>query len=198
MPIIAVELSKDDKAKDIFNLTRLLYCVITVEPRRKNSDTPQCTNCQRIGHTKNYCHLPPRCVKCTKNHHYSQCTIKKDINKPACVNCGGEHTANYRGCPYIKQFNNKPTYPTIRPSNPNASINGKITSNVTYTAQLQKNLPTSVSNTTFPNNSTPTTSGPNATSNILQSILEILTPYLDQIKNFIISLLPMLFQNGTK
>lgn len=65
MPLVVVELTNNDEATEIFNLTNLLYSIISVEPRKKSRDTPQCTNCQRYGHTKNYGKLEPRCVKCS-------------------------------------------------------------------------------------------------------------------------------------
>lgn len=193
IPLIAIELQKTEEAKAIFNLNRLLHCVVAVEPRRKSSEIPQCTNCQRMGHTKNYCHLPPRCVKCKEHHHYSQCLKPKDVT-PGCVNCGGEHTANYGACPYIKSFNrnfpqrNHPTQntPRIKPINPNAFITGNITANRTYAEN--------VANKTYDTQST-TNHNPIIT-NIIHTILELLTPYIDQIKTAIMSILPMLFNGG--
>lgn len=106
IPIVAVLLDKSEK--NIFSLDRLLHCVITVESRKSDSSIPQCKNCQRFQHTKNFCNLPPRCVKCLGNHHYSDCT--KDINTPPiCVNCNENHPANYRGCKIYKQIKTKNT-----------------------------------------------------------------------------------------
>ncbi|KAL4142887.1 hypothetical protein QTP88_005280 [Uroleucon formosanum] len=103
IPIVAVILDKSEK--NIFSLDRLLQCIITVENRKTDNSIPQCQNCQRFNHTKNFCKLPPRCVKCPEQHHYSECT--KDRNSPpTCVNCNENHPANYKGCKIYKQIKN--------------------------------------------------------------------------------------------
>ena len=101
LPIVAVLLSKPSAG--IYSLNRLLHCVVTIEPRRPSKDIPQCTNCQRFAHTKKFCHLPPRCVKCAGDHHYSLCQKPKDT-PPKCVNCNSNHPASYRGCTYYKDI----------------------------------------------------------------------------------------------
>ncbi|KAL4144100.1 hypothetical protein QTP88_006330 [Uroleucon formosanum] len=84
IPIVAILLSKS--STEIYSLNRLLHCVVTVEPRQPSKGIPQCTNCQRFSHTKKFCHLPPRCVKCAGDHHYSSCP-KEIETPPKCVNC---------------------------------------------------------------------------------------------------------------
>lgn len=101
IPIVAVLLSKS--STEIFSLNRLLHCIILVEPRKPSKDIPQCTNCQRFSHTKKFCHLPSRCVKCAGDHHYSQCQKPTDA-PPKCVNCNSDHPANYRGCTFYKEI----------------------------------------------------------------------------------------------
>lgn len=67
IPLIAVELQNTED-KQIFTLintlSNLFYCTVTVEPLRRSKDISKCTRCQRFGHTKHYCKLPPSCVKC--------------------------------------------------------------------------------------------------------------------------------------
>lgn len=41
--------------------------------------------------------MPSKCVKCGQEHKTSDCTKTTD-EKATCANCGGEHTANYKGC----------------------------------------------------------------------------------------------------
>ncbi|KAE9544278.1 hypothetical protein AGLY_001457 [Aphis glycines] len=101
IPIVAVLLSK--LPTEIFSLNRLLHCIIIVEPRKPSKDIPQCTNCQRFSHTKKFCHLPSRCVKCAGDHHYSQCQKSLEV-PPKCVNCDRDHPANYRGCTFYKEI----------------------------------------------------------------------------------------------
>ena len=59
----------------------------------------QCYNCQRLGHTANYCKAKKRCLKCSGNHTYKDCKI--DTQK--CANCGNNHMANSRICQVIKK-----------------------------------------------------------------------------------------------
>lgn len=127
MPVVAIELEDNDKSQEILNLKTLFYSIIKVEIRHKPKHITQCTRCQRKGHTKNYCHLTPRCVKCTEQPpHATKDCKKKDKVKPAkCVNCDGEHPANYRGCTYLKKPINrtsqKSTHPTSTEKIPPAS-----------------------------------------------------------------------------
>jgi len=63
---------------------------------------PQCKNCLKYNHTKNYCHLDPKCVLCAGDHTLTDCPQRllpqKDMPKPKCSNCGEDHLASYRGC----------------------------------------------------------------------------------------------------
>lgn len=75
MPLSAVELEKNENSMEIFNFKHIYRALVTVEPRRKSRDILQCNNCQRYGHTKNYCRLDPRCVKCGGPHKHNNCPI---------------------------------------------------------------------------------------------------------------------------
>jgi len=57
----------------------------------------------RVRNSKTYCAYPPRCVRCNSNHPTSACNKTND-QPPVCVLCGGEHTANYRGCQVHKNL----------------------------------------------------------------------------------------------
>lgn len=105
-PLMAVQLINHHKSQEIFKLSKLLNCIVIIEPRRKPIDPPQCTNCQRFGHLHKTCKLQPRCVKCDLSHHYSNCDKTSEI-PPNCVNCNGAHPANYKGCTYFKNIKNK-------------------------------------------------------------------------------------------
>ena len=101
IPIVAVLLKKS--SPNIYSLNRLLHCVVSVELRKPSTGIPQCTNCQKFSHTKKFCHLPPRCVKCAGDHHYTQC--QKILEAPSkCVNCNDDHLASYRGCTFYKDI----------------------------------------------------------------------------------------------
>jgi hypothetical protein len=73
---------------------------------------PQCANSQRYGHTKNYCHLKPRWVKCAGDHVTNQCHRKERSNDVRCVLCGKNHLANYKGCTVYKDLQKK-TWPPL-------------------------------------------------------------------------------------
>jgi hypothetical protein len=80
-----------------------LYCLVSVEPRKPSNGIPQCTNYQRFSHTKKCCHLPPRCVKCAGDYHYTRCQ-KTQETPPKYVNCNSSHPANYRGYIFYKEI----------------------------------------------------------------------------------------------
>ena len=120
-PLFRVEITfessklKRNEPHPIYNLRYLLHRRITVEEPRKRKDPPQCLNCQEFGHTKSYCKLPAVCVICGDVHKTSECTkTKNDPKIKKCSNCGGNHTANYRGCPVFiqikKNASNKSAY----------------------------------------------------------------------------------------
>ena len=105
-PLFRVDLEPSDCNPEIYNLTNLLQVRIKVEPAKKRSDPPHCRNCQRFGHTKQYCLRSPRCIKCGADHPSNECTL--DSKAPCtCVNCGESHPASYRGCPKAKQQSKK-------------------------------------------------------------------------------------------
>jgi len=52
--------------------------------------------CQRFGHTQRNCGYASRCVACGGSHLSGGCSSPRE--QPQCSGCGGNHTANYRGC----------------------------------------------------------------------------------------------------
>ncbi|KAF2352550.1 hypothetical protein FHG87_016692 [Trinorchestia longiramus] len=60
----------------------------------------QCYKCQRFGHSAAFCRSAPCCVACSGPHTSNECNKTTGQN---CCNCGGNHTANYGGCPKMKQ-----------------------------------------------------------------------------------------------
>ncbi|KAF2360612.1 Zinc finger CCHC-type, partial [Trinorchestia longiramus] len=59
-----------------------------------------CYKCQRFGHSASFCRSAPRCVVCNGPHTSNECNT---TTGQICCNCGGNHTANYGGCPKIKR-----------------------------------------------------------------------------------------------
>ena len=83
---------------------------------RRLTDAAQCHRCQRFGHGSRNCNLPPKCVKCGESHFTEKCSLPQKANLGIgnnaevhkllvkCVNCKGNHTANYRGCATRKEY----------------------------------------------------------------------------------------------
>ena len=80
----------------------------------------QCFKCQKVGHTHFNCKNETVCLKCSGNHSIKECD---QSNKIKCSNCGGDHVACARKCPFLKDaVKNKPVQPskaipTALPSN---------------------------------------------------------------------------------
>lgn len=188
IPLCAVELDKTDNVNEIFNLTKINYSIVSVEPRRKSKDIPQCKRCQRYGHTKNYCLLEPRCVKCTGAHLYTDCP-KKPTDKVQCVNCGGEHPANHKRCSYYTQISRQlhPTqnYTTTTRLNERRTNNRPVRPNLTFSNIL---------NPSQTNQQNPDQNTSNILESILKTIIDLLIPH---IKPLLLQLIPTLISNGS-
>lgn len=72
--------------------------------RKSNKKVTQCFNCQQWGHSSVNCGLQARCVKCAESHPKGECPRISREGTPKCCNCGGDHSANHRGCPTYKKF----------------------------------------------------------------------------------------------
>jgi len=223
MPLCAIHLEDTDMGAEIFGLEFICHSKIKIEHKRQPKSIPQCTRCQRFGHTKNYCRLEPRCVKCSGNHLYTQCPKKKD-DPVECVNCGEEHSANYRGCSYYINLKSKidKKSNTTRNVKTNASNSTYIDNGEFPTLQKNnENLPENNSKQTqhpksyskavtenkarsSPSKSTGRSTEPKEESSlenddihpILSSIFSWLKQFIPQIKTFISELLTNLLTNG--
>lgn len=105
LPLFAVALqarAPGTTPVDLSKITRLLNCVVYLEaPREVKQQIQMCYRCQSTGHIAEFCKRQPRCVSCGKNHLSATCEVP--MTQPAtCANCQGQHPANYRGCPYLK------------------------------------------------------------------------------------------------
>lgn len=197
--VVAVDLQNNEEAKEIFAINHLCHAIIKVEPRRYGGGDPQCFRCQRFGHTRNYCKMQYRCVKCIGNHPSTECTKPLDT-PPTCTNCHENHPANFRGCKYYvehKQKSNKTTtyrnnnrfqeHPSIPPVQNYSSNPSRSYANVTRTHQYINQIP-----------EIPSISSP-VVEQILNFIINLIAPYMDTIKTYLVNnLLPNLFNNGPK
>lgn len=184
IPICAAELQKTANANEIFKLEKLNYCIVTVEPRRTSKDIAQCKRCQRFGHTKNYCQLEPRCVKCTGAHWYTECP-KTPEQAVQCCNCQEKHPANWRGCShYIKISRSQSQQPRSSTNNRSLHQNQSFSTNRTYTETLKANQ-------------AETTNTDGETADIIQTLIkQIINLIIPHIKPLLLNLLPSLLQNG--
>jgi hypothetical protein len=225
IPICTIDLENSDTGTEIFGLEFMFHSKIKIEPKRKPKSIPQCTRCQRYGHTKNYCKLNPRCVKCTGDHHFSQCSIKKGIDNVSCVNCGAGHTANFKGCPYYLNLKSR-TNQTKSNESVEKSVNFNLPSDSTHfpvlaqteestkQPKLTNNLPprntTTYANATRGNRSTHQSSQNNETTtnttsesehgifhSLLNSLLSCIKKYIPQIKTFISEMFKSILINGS-
>lgn len=122
LPLFFVDMQLDPRNGKIFDVKSIFQSRITIEAPRQNRQIVQCTRCQRYGHTKGYCNLSPRCVKCAGEHHTNSCTKPRDT--PAtCVLCNESHPANYRGCEIHRQLQNRrPSHSALKSHQPQLNI----------------------------------------------------------------------------
>lgn len=113
LPIFFIDLQPSDNNKEIYNLKSIKNNIVKIEPPLTKRTIPQCLRCQEFGHTKNYCRKTTRCVKCAGAHLTKDCSRKIRDDKVKCINCNGDHPANYRGCIVHKQLQQQ-LYPALR------------------------------------------------------------------------------------
>ena len=102
LPLFVVTLDNNETSAKIKELKSLLYVKIAVEGYNKPKAPTQCFKCQRFHHVSGQCRVDERCVKCAGAHASSSCTKTRET-PGTCANCGGPHTASYRGCPEYKR-----------------------------------------------------------------------------------------------
>lgn len=113
LPMFYLNLAPKSNNKEIYNIRTLMNCVVKFEPPYAKKEIRQCTRCQGYNHTKTFCTRAPQCVKCMGSHLTEKCTRKERSTEVQCVNCGGAHTANYRGCQAYQDLRKK-LFPTLR------------------------------------------------------------------------------------
>ena len=144
LPMFFVEIKTNINNKTIYKINRLLNSVVTIEPPRSQMAIPQCERCQNYGHTKKYCHRTPRCVKCTECHETKNCPRQKDIKDDSvkCVNCNGNHPANYKGCVVYQQLK-RSVYPALRKkeilSTESSTHDATVRDNISFADVLKQN-----------------------------------------------------------
>ncbi|KAK5639019.1 hypothetical protein RI129_011511 [Pyrocoelia pectoralis] len=154
--------------------------------------------------TKNKQPLPVCAVDLNDNENakkiYSLKHIHQSIkpeDEPKCANCGGPHPASYRGCSHHIEIMQK------RTKNDNTNNQRGTESNGSYIVNPKRSYADQVRNSTATNsnpnnaNQSPNVTNSPDTSNIAKILIDLLTPYLPLIKNFITNTLLPLLLNGS-
>ena len=192
--LFSIELETSPNNKEIYSVQYLANCKISFEPPHHKGTIPQCSNCQKYGHTKNFCNLNPVCVKCAGKHKTSDCPKKNDENSPKCALCSSNHTANYKGCeiyknPKIQRF---PKVPNKQQNMQNQNIQ-----NLTKTIPMQS-VQTNTKEQTESYASVAKTSNnniPNVQNNDFSELKQMMKEMMSQISsmlNVILSLIQKL------
>lgn len=137
LPMFYIELQQKENNKDIYSIIYLMHCKIKIEPPHPKREVPQCSNCQRYGHTKNFCYRSSRCVKCAGLHLTKDCGRKEKSKDVKCANCDGNHPASYKGCTVRKEIIQR-KFPALRPKPTNITKSTEIKPGVSY-AHVVKN-----------------------------------------------------------
>ncbi|GFS91088.1 uncharacterized protein TNCV_2214501 [Trichonephila clavipes] len=130
-----IEIARDDKVNDIYQVRSCLYMQIKLDPFRKGNRITQCYNCNFFHHASQNCSMKTRCLKCGENHRTGACQIKEKIENPLCINCNAKgHMASSTECPLFpkprkgkgksqvenvkRHFNNSQVIPGVSYSKP--------------------------------------------------------------------------------
>jgi hypothetical protein len=104
-PIFVITFQPGTDMHKVLQLHKLCHCIIRWEKYKNSRPVRPCFNCQSLGHSSKFCRQPSKCAKCDQQHASKDCT-KPTTSPPKCVNCGGDHPANFTGCPqYLLQLN---------------------------------------------------------------------------------------------
>lgn len=141
MPLFMATCRPSPSLEKIMEITSFNYLTISVE-EFKPPPVKQCYRCEGYGHHSFTCTLPYRCGKCAKEHSTKDCT--SDFVQ--CCNCGGDHTATWRGCPSnpLNKKKNKRAVPlNYKTPNPTTSRYSQATTSRTQrpTKNMQNYVP---------------------------------------------------------
>jgi hypothetical protein len=186
LSIFLVEIKAALNNKHIFDLEYMQLCKKkkNIEPPKHKRSIVQCANCHRYGHTNNYCHLKPRCVKCAGDQLTNQCHRNERWHDVPCIICGGNHPANYKGCTVDKDLQKK-THPPLylKIYAPPAPIKQTLYthpgSNIRSITKQNSYAPTNIEQVPHINQSHQQTTDKQELKNIMKSLLEQMGTFLN-------------------
>ncbi|KAG5673598.1 hypothetical protein PVAND_003630 [Polypedilum vanderplanki] len=107
--IYAIQFAQSISLKSLNHNHRVIDSVVVRwEPLDRSKKRPtQCYRCQQFGHASVNCGYQVRCVKCLESHEPGACKRTSREGTAKCVNCDGDHAANYKGCQAFKKYQEK-------------------------------------------------------------------------------------------
>jgi hypothetical protein len=100
-PHLIVTVARGPEVSKVRSIAQLCGFRVTMETFTAPKESFQCKRCQRFGHTQRNCGYAPRCVACGEGQLSGECSTPKEQLK--CCGCGGNNTANCRGCDKWKE-----------------------------------------------------------------------------------------------
>jgi hypothetical protein len=191
IPIVAVELQKDKKNKEIYDLTTLLYHKVTVEAQHKPK-IAICMKCSSYDHTQRHCFESLKCGRCGGKHDFKTCT-----NQLCCPKCGDAHPISYRGCPEYLRIEDERTTRKIQRRDAGQNPN-QFKNTPTPQPQAQQNpwFKKHQAKTPQPKEEIPSTS--TAPSYIDDIIKQIITWITNKIKEYLPQIITIFSQSFQK
>lgn len=137
-----ISTNNKDQIKQLTSTNEIEHTRLRWESFIKKNPVTQCWRCQEVGHGSSNCFRKPRCLKCAANHLTRDCAIKErtedNKKKLKCCNCGGNHPANFRNCPYITDYLNKVVSNAKPLAHTNKNNKDTITNKTNFNINTQK------------------------------------------------------------
>ena len=95
-PHFIVSVARVPEVSKVRPITEICGLRLSVESYVALKGPLQCERRQRFRHTQRNCRYAPRCDACAGSHLSGGCSTPREQFQ--CCGCGGNHTANYRGC----------------------------------------------------------------------------------------------------
>ncbi|KAJ8875908.1 hypothetical protein PR048_023815 [Dryococelus australis] len=81
-PLVCVTAAQNTNLPPLHKVSKLTVTIVHPHTRQKRpQDVAQCRNCLALGHTNNFCSMPPSCPHCARSHPQNACTHRKE---PCC------------------------------------------------------------------------------------------------------------------